>query len=106
MSDDWPQETFLPAFTSYSPGQKYVQPSAGGCILWIGAAGGGHHERNSRQGAETRALGHFGVWHGDGAESSAGSRSCKGPTAIRKAAGRAEQPRAAAGYGQSKKFQG
>src|SRR5690348_9444874 len=32
---DWPEETFLPAFTSYSPGQKSVQPAAGGCILCI-----------------------------------------------------------------------
>src|SRR6266478_1728791 len=33
----WAEETFLPAFTSYSPGQKYVQPAASGCILCIQA---------------------------------------------------------------------
>src|SRR5260370_42504820 len=63
------------------------QSAASRCILEAVEAGGGHHESDSRQGAETRTSSHLGGRHGIGAEPSAGSGSRKDATTIRKAAG-------------------
>src|SRR6266851_6517761 len=82
------------------------QSAASRCILEAVEAGGGHHESDSRQGAETRTSSHLGGRHGIGAEPSAGSGSRKDATTIRKAAGLAGHSCAAAGYGQSEKLQG
>src|SRR5882724_3850168 len=56
-------------------------------------SGGGHHERNPRQGAEIRTSCHLGGWHSTGAESSASPGPRKVATAVRTETGRAGQAR-------------